>query len=295
MRFISYLIDGCEGIGVRTGNGYRGESVEDHGGDLIGIIGKGPQGLRESQKRLAQAKQLPMHAIELLPILPRPNKLICIGLNYADHSAESGFQVPTYPTVFARYMNSLVAHGAPIIRPVVSEQLDYEGELAVIIGKGGRHIGAEAALDHVAGYSIFNDASIRDYQFKSPQWTIGKTFDGTGAFGPEFVTADELPAGAKGLRLQTRLNGKVVQDANTDDLIFGVADLIVILSEAITLAPGDVIVSGTPSGVGLARKPPLWMAPGDVCEVEIDGIGILSNPIAQEAKIKMKTTVEGAD
>ena len=239
--------------------------------------------MREAADRLATGEVVDLEKTRLLPPIPAPDKIICIGLNYADHSRESGFEPPAYPTVFARYATSLVAHGAPIVRPNCSDQLDYEGELAVIVGRGGRHIPEAEALDHVGGYSIFNDGSIRDYQFKSPQWTMGKTFDSTGGFGPELVTPDELPAGCKGLRLETRLNGEVVQSASIDDLIFNVARLISILSEAITLAPGDVIVSGTPAGVGLARKPPLWMKPGDVCEVAVERVGRLINPIAQEA------------
>jgi acylpyruvate hydrolase len=174
-------------------------------------------------------------------------------------------------------------NGAPIVRPRASSQLDFEGELVAIIGKPGRNIAAADALDHVIGYSIFNDASIRDYQFKSPQWTVGKNFDDTGAFGPCLVTADELPPGGRGLRLQTRLNGKVVQDASTEDMVFDVASLIAIISEAMTLQSGDIIVTGTPSGVGLSRKPPLFMRAGDLIEVEIEKIGILSNPIVEES------------
>jgi 2-keto-4-pentenoate hydratase/2-oxohepta-3-ene-1,7-dioic acid hydratase in catechol pathway len=164
----------------------------------------------------------------------------------------------------------------------VSEQLDYEGELVAVIGKGGRDIPEAEALDHVIAYSVFNDASIRDYQLKTHQWTIGKTFDDTGAFGPYLVTTDELPAGCKGLKLETRLNGEVVQSTSLDDLIFDVAKLVSLLSEAMTLEPGDLIVTGTPSGVGIARDPQLWMKPGDVCEVEIERIGVLSNPVAAQ-------------
>jgi 2-keto-4-pentenoate hydratase/2-oxohepta-3-ene-1,7-dioic acid hydratase in catechol pathway len=179
----------------------------------------------------------------------------------------------------------LIAHGAPLIRPIVSEQLDFEGELAAIIGKPGRHIPVDQALDHIAGYAPFNEASIRDYQIaRGQQWTLGKNFDGTGAFGPEFVTADELPPGAKGLHLETRLNGTVVQSANTDDLIFDIATLVSRLSEAVRLETGDVIVTGTPAGIGLFRKPQLWMKPGDVCEVEIERVGLLRNPVADEVK-----------
>lgn len=170
-----------------------------------------------------------------------------------------------------------------MLRPLVSDQLDYEGEIVAIVGKGGRHISKASALEHIAGYSVFNEGSVRDFQFKAPQWTVGKNFDNTGAFGPYFVTADELPPGCKGLRLRTLLNGQVVQDASTDSMVFDVATLVVTISEAITLEPGDLIVTGTPSGVGLARKPPLFMKPGDVCEVEVEGLGKLINSIADEA------------
>jgi acylpyruvate hydrolase len=208
--------------------------------------------------------------------------VICVGLNYREHSAESGFKQPDYPTLFGRFNSSLIGDGAPIVRPRASIQLDFEGELLAVIGKSGRNIAKADALDHVVGYSIFNDASIRDFQFKSPQWTVGKNFDDTGAFGPCLVTADEVPPGGKGLRLQTRLNGKVVQDASTDDMVFDVATLIAIISEAMTLQKGDIIVTGTPSGVGLSRKPPLFMRAGDVVDVEIERIGVLSNPIVEE-------------
>src|SRR5690606_6339205 len=161
----------------------------------------------------------------------------------------------------------------------LSDSLDYEGEVAVVLGKGGRYISKENALDCVAGYSIFNDGSVREYQFKAPQWTVGKNFDATGGFGPDFVTADELPAGAKGLKIETRLNGKVVQSATTSDMIFDVATLISIISEAITLEAGDVIVSGTPAGIGWARDPKLLMRDGDVCEVTVEKLGTLRNPI----------------
>lgn len=283
MRWISYRMpDGAEAVGIAAAGGYRGLPVAELGADLLTLVTKGKDAQARAARQLASQPVIAADAITFLPVIPRPPKIICIGLNYLAHSEEAGFKVPEYPTVFARYATSLVAHRAPIVRPIASEQLDYEGELAVIIGRSGRHIPAGEALDHVAGYSVFNDGSIRDYQLKSPQWTMGKTFDGTGGFGPELVTADELPAGCKGLSLETRLNGQVVQRASTDDLIFDVARLISILSEAITLAPGDVIVSGTPAGIGAARKPPLWMKPGDVCEVTVEGVGTLSNPIVHE-------------
>jgi 2-keto-4-pentenoate hydratase/2-oxohepta-3-ene-1,7-dioic acid hydratase in catechol pathway len=169
-----------------------------------------------------------------------------------------------------------------MIRPLASDTLDYEGELAVIVGKRGRRIPEEEALNYVAGFSVFNDGSIREFQHKTGQWTIGKNFDGTGAFGPEFVTTEELPPGANGLKIETKLNGDIVQSANTRDMVFDVATLIAILSEAATLEPGDVIVSGTPSGVGHARTPKLYMKNGDICEVVIEGVGRLRNVVADE-------------
>lgn len=221
--------------------------------------------------------------VTLLPPLTRPGKIVCVGLNYADHTKESPYDQPSYPTLFPRFNTSLIAHDAPMIRPLVSDSLDFEGEMAVVLKHGGRHIPQSKALDCVAGYSVFNDGSVREYQFKAPQWTVGKNFDGTGAFGPTLVTADEVPAGGKGLKLETRLNGKVVQSANTDDMLFDVATLIAVISEAITLEAGDVIVSGTPAGIGWAREPKLIMRDGDVCEVEIEGLGVLRNVVRDEA------------
>ncbi len=221
--------------------------------------------------------------VRLSPPLIRPGKMICVGLNYHEHTRESNFEQPDYPTLFLRVNTSLVAHDEPIVRPTVSDALDFEGELAVILKSGGRHIPRADALAHIAGYALFNDTSIRDYQFKSPQWTVGKNFDGTGAFGPEFVTADELPLGARGLLLETRLNGHVVQSASTDDMVFDIETLIATISEAITLEAGDVIVTGTPSGIGWARDPKLLMKPNDVCEVSLEGFMTLRNHVVQES------------
>lgn len=222
-------------------------------------------------------------SVTFLPPVIVPPKIICVGLNYADHTKESALKQPDYPTLFLRTASSLIGHGAAIERPQCSDSLDYEGELAVVIGSGGRHIKKERALESVFGYSVFNDASVREYQLRTPQWTIGKNFDRTGAFGPYVVTADELPPGAKGLRLETRLNGAVVQSANTSDMLHDVASLIAVVSEAMTLEAGDVIVAGTPAGVGWARQPRLLMRNGDRCEVSIEGVGLLSNPIKDEA------------
>ncbi|MDB5981976.1 MAG: MhpD protein [Pseudomonas sp.] len=220
---------------------------------------------------------------DYLPLMRKPGKIICVGLNYADHTKESSYVQPDYPTLFARFNSSLTAHNKPLIRPKISDTLDYEGEMAVVLKSGGRHIPKDKALDHVAGYALFNEGSVREYQFKSPQWTVGKNFDNTGAFGPDLVTADELPAGGKGLLLETRVNGKVVQCANTNDMLFDIATLISTLSEALTLEAGDVIVSGTPAGVGVGMNPKVYLKPGDVVEVSIEGIGKLVNPVIDEA------------
>jgi 2-keto-4-pentenoate hydratase/2-oxohepta-3-ene-1,7-dioic acid hydratase in catechol pathway len=231
------------------------------------------------------AARLPLSGIRYLPPLANPSKAIAVGLNYVDHAAESPYKdPPKYPILFHRFRSSWVAHGEPLVRPHVSTAFDYEGEMVVVIGKAGRYIDKAQALAHVAGYSIFNEGSIRDYQLRTTQWTIGKNFDKSGGFGPELVTADELPPGAVGLRLSTRLNGETLQDASTKDMIFDVATLIAACSEAMALQPGDLIISGTPAGVGFARKPPIFMKPGDVCEVEIEGIGLLRNGIVDETR-----------
>ena len=253
---------------------------------LPALLAAGPALYPQLARALAQAPaaaRLDPATATFLPPLLQPGKIICLGLNFLDHADESPYPgKPAYPVIFSRFASSLVGHGQALVRPLASEQFDYEGEMAVIIGRAGRHISPERALDHVAGYSIFNDASVRDFQFKSHQWTIGKNFDGSGGFGPAFVTADELPAGGTGLHIQTRLNGQVVQDANTVDMVFDVAETIALLSECVALLPGDVLVMGTPAGIGLARKPPLYMKDGDVCEVEIEGLGILRNPVRNE-------------
>ena len=221
-------------------------------------------------------------ALTFLPPVVRPAKIICLGLNYRDHAEESGLGIPEFPVLFGRFASSLIGHGAPIILPKVSEQLDWEAELVAVLAKGGKNITEADALGHVAGYSVFNDASIRDYQLRTPQWTAGKNFDDSGAFGPWLVTPDEVPAGAAGLKIECRVNGQVMQSSNTGNLIFDVARTISLLSTFMTLEAGDVLVMGTPGGVGVARKPQVWMKAGDVCEVEIEGVGLLSNPIVAE-------------
>jgi 2-keto-4-pentenoate hydratase/2-oxohepta-3-ene-1,7-dioic acid hydratase in catechol pathway len=284
MRFLSYSTSEGTGVGVRRDDGYRGipASAANFPGTLDSLVARGRGALAAAHALLRDAPVVDLSKATYLPPLARPPKILCIGLNYVDHAKEGNFEPPTYPTVFARFASCLTGHRQPIVRPALSAKLDYEAELVAILGKGGRNIPLERALDHVIGYSLFNDASIRDYQVRTPQWTIGKNFDSTGAFGPELVTADELPPGADGLRITSRLNGETVQNANTREMIFKVADLVSILSQTMTLEAGDMIVTGTPAGVGFARKPPLWMKPGDVCEIEIEGIGTLSNPIIAE-------------
>jgi acylpyruvate hydrolase len=280
MKLSMYKRGGKPGIAVWVEEGLRGldSDASRYPGNLDDLLAAGAD-LRSVGTELASAPVLDPEGLAFLPPLSRPSKILCVGLNYRDHSAETGFKAPDYPTIFARFPSCLVGHGQPLIKPSVSDKFDYEGELAAVIGRRGRNISRDKAFDHVAAYSIFNDASLRDYQMRTTQWTLGKNFDGTGGFGPALVTPDELPAGGVGIRVTTRLNGKVLQDGNTADMVFGVAELVHLLSEVMTLEPGDLIVTGTPAGVGMARKPPLFMKAGDVCEVELEGIGILRNPV----------------
>lgn len=227
----------------------------------------------------AEARAVGLETLRLLPCIPQPGKVICLGVNYIDHAKEGGNTVADYPALFLRCSTSLLAHGAPLQVPAVSSKLDFEAELAVVIGRRTRFISEADALGAVFGYACFNDATLRDYQRRTTQWTIGKNFDATGGFGPCLVTADELPPGCTGLRIESRLNGQVMQSADTSDMVFGVARTIALLSEAVTLEPGDVIVMGTPAGVGYARTPPVWMQAGDVIEIEIERVGVLRNPV----------------
>src|SRR6202451_747288 len=280
MRIVHFETAGVPGIAADNGSGWHGLTARESGlpGTLPGLISQGVDLLRAGGELLPM-QAIDLNAVRILPPVPRPPKILCVGLNYDDHLEESGLKKPVYPEIFARFATSLIAHGEPICWPRESSMLDYEAELAVVIGKGGRRISRDGALDHVAGYSLFNDATIRDFQLRTPQWTMGKNFDATGAFGPWLVTPDALPPAARGLRIQGRLNGKVMQDTRTDLLIFGVPELIEMISVAMSLEPGDVIITGTPGGVGAARKPPVFMQPGDLFEVEIDGMGVLSNPV----------------
>ena len=230
-------------------------------------------------QRAESAQHLSLDRVNLLPCVPRPSKIICLGVNYHDHAAEGGNKVADYPTIFYRGPSSLLAHKGTIPIPPISTSLDFEAELALVIGKTTRNVSEAEALDSVFAYACFNDATFRDYQRKTTQWTVGKNFDQTGGFGPHLVTADELPPGCVGLHIESRLNGKVMQSASTTDMVFHVAPTIAMMSACMTLEPGDVIVMGTPAGVGYARKPPVWMQPGDTIEIEVEGLGILSNQV----------------
>lgn len=273
-----------------------GASVQwaiQQGQDLLGLGDSVPAGEHDTAWRqlaaegvpaslLAKAQRLDPDKVEWHMPVARPGKVVCLGLNYAAHAAEGGNAKPEYPAFFMRGAPSLIAHRAPLVRPRVSGNLDFEAELAVIIGQRARHLDETQALRAVAGYACFNDGTLRDYQRRSSQWTIGKNFDGTGAFGPWLVPAADLPAGAKGLKIESRLNGQVMQSDDTSHMIVTVVHALTLLTEVLTLEPGDVVAMGTPAGVGYARKPPVWMQPGDRIEIEIENVGLLSNPIVAE-------------
>jgi len=284
MRLIAFKNPaGAPALGARIGNDVVDLTARGLPATLDELL-RAPGGLDAARAAAdAPGERLALAGLALLPPLQQPAKAFAIGLNYVDHAAESNFAPPAHPVLFQRFPSSWVAHGEAIERPRVSVQFDYEAELVAVIGKGGRYIPKERALEHVAGYSLFNEGSIRDYQFRSNQWLWGKNFDRSGGFGPEFVTADELPPGAAGLQIQCRLNGQVMQNANPRDMIFDVATLVAACSDGMALQPGDMIITGTPSGVGLARKPPVWLKPGDVCEIEVEGVGVLRNPVIDEA------------
>ncbi len=285
MKLISYTHAGREAWGAVVDNQVVDLSAATRIPTLAEFVGS--PAFKERDALLAGLKPVAsLDQVVLLPVIPRPEKIVCAVRNYMDHHHEAvaaGLKVELspQPPIFMRVWRSQTAHNAPIVRPHVSESLDWEGELAVVIGKGGRNIPESQAYDHVAGYSIYNDGSVREWQFHAKQIAAGKNFESTGAFGPWLVTADEIDPQRK-LKLEVRLNGEVMQSGDTGQMIFSTARLISYASTIFTLVPGDVIVTGTPSGVGFSRKPPRFMKPGDVCEVEIEGIGVLRNPIVQQ-------------
>ena len=251
--------------------------------DFMALGAPALQAAADAARTAPDAARLTLDDVQWLPPVLRPGKIICLGLNYAAHAAEGGNAAPEYPSFFMRGATSLIGHEAALIRPKVSGNLDFEAELAVVIGRRSRHLLESNALEAVAGYSCFNDGTLRDYQRRTAQWTIGKNFDGTGAFGPWLVPASALPPGAAGLKIESRLNGQVMQSDNTGHMMVPVAQTLCLLTEVLTLEPGDVVIMGTPAGVGYARKPPVWMKTGDRIEIEIEGIGTLANTVANEA------------
>lgn len=282
MRFATFQINGAPSWGLIEGDQIAdlGAALRGRYPDLKSVIAA--DALAEAAAEAAGAPRHRLSAIAWLPVLPNPDKILCVGLNYEMHRKETGRAEVENPTIFARFANSQIGHGTDIVRPRLSHELDFEGELAVIIGKPGRHIARDDAFGHVAGYACYNDGSVRDFQRHTHQFTPGKNFPGTGAFGPWMMTPDELGA-LDGLRLQTRVNGQVVQDATFDQMIFDVPRIIAYCSAFTRLEPGDVIATGTPGGVGAKRTPPLWLKPGDSVEVEIDRLGTLRNGVADEA------------
>lgn len=259
-------------------------------------IGDDLSGLIADPALMAKAKALPFDGAlvavaDITPALPvtNPGKIMCLGLNYIEHIKEGGYDIPDYPAIFMRTRQSIMAAGAPLVRPQCSDKLDYEAELMIVIGTGGRHISEADALDHVFGYTVFNDGSVRDYQRKTHQWTPGKNFDQTGAIGPFVVTPEDLPAGASGLKIESRVGDEILQSSNTGNMIWSAAQTIAIMSEFTTLEPGDLIAMGTPPGVGHAKKPnPRWLKPGEVVEIEIESIGICASPIEDEVAPAIK-------
>jgi 2-keto-4-pentenoate hydratase/2-oxohepta-3-ene-1,7-dioic acid hydratase in catechol pathway len=280
MKLLSFAADGKEWFGALRDDGIVTLNDKVGQANLRAALAAGAL---ERMRKLSQdaAPDRKLSAISFLPVIPQPGKILCAGINYRSHAAEMARELPKQPSIFIRFADTLVGHGGELVRPTVSDHFDFEGELALVIGKGGRHIAMENALEHVAGYTCFVDGSVRDYQKFSV--TSGKNFPGTGPFGPWLVTRDEIPDPSR-LTLTTRLNGEQVQHSPTDLLIYSIPQIIAFCSDFTALAPGDVISTGTPEGVGHGRKPPLWMKPGDMLEVEITGIGSLRALIVDERR-----------
>jgi 2-keto-4-pentenoate hydratase/2-oxohepta-3-ene-1,7-dioic acid hydratase in catechol pathway len=285
MRLISYNTpDGPRVAGMR-GN----EFIDLNHADPVvpacikALLAQGPDGIRRAEAALAGGKPIPLDGLQPAPPIPQPEKIICVGLNYADHARETGAKSPSEPILFCKFSSAVCSHRQPIVLPRLSQEVDFEAELVVIIGQGGRHIPRHEAMRHVGGYCCGNDVSARDWQIRKPggQWLLGKSFDTFAPFGPAIFTADEIPQ-PQNLKIQLRLNGQVMQKSSTAELIFPIDYLVSYVSNICTLAHGDLIFTGTPPGVGFARKPPVFLKPGDVVEVEIEKLGILQNPVIAE-------------
>jgi len=290
MRLVTFARDGVMRLGaLRTRAGRQtvvdlNQAEPRLPADMLGFleVGDAARQLAESVVAHAQA-DMDLGDVVLKAPVPRPGKIICIGLNYRDHAEETGQAIPEYPTVFSKYSTATIGPFEPIVLPRVSQKVDYEGELGVVIGRRGRYIPESHALEHVAGYLAFHDVSARDFQMRTSQWTIGKTFDTFAPMGPALVTADEIPD-PHSLSIRVTVSGEVVQSSNTRNLIFSVPQLIAYLSQVMTLEPGDVIATGTPGGVGVARKPPRFLKPGDEVRIEIEQVGALVNPVVAESE-----------
>jgi len=281
MRFVTFESGGKGRPGLLT----AGDSVVDLTAagfpTLLDVIEAGSDGLAKAQTFAASADKLPLSSVKLLAPIPKPRKLICIGLNYRAHALETGATIPDVPTVFNKFATAVIGPGADIVLPKVSKSPDYEAEFAFVIGKGGRHIAAEDWQKHMWGYTMVNDVSARDYQRATTQWLMGKTFDTFAPMGPWIVTADEI-ADPHNLNISLEIDGETLQDSNTKDLIFKIPELVAFLSSVFTLEPGDIVSTGTPSGVGAARKPPRFLRPGEEVTVKVEGIGELMNPVVAE-------------
>ena len=280
MKLATIVVDGLpHAVALRDG---ALALIGAAGADLGALLRVGTTAAQYASMAATARRHLPLEGARFLAPVLAPGKVVCVGLNYADHTKESPYEQPEHPTLFLRVATSLSAEGSDVRRPAGDDSLDFEGEMVAVIGTGGRCIPKERALAHVFGYAVGNDISVREFQFRSPQWTLGKNVDGTGPWGPFLVTADELPPGGADLAIETRLNGEVMQSANTRDMIFDAATIIAAISEAMTLEPGDIIFTGTPAGVGLGRTPKRYMQPGDRVEVEIERIGRLRNRITTD-------------
>ena len=287
MKLVTFVHNGHSRIGALAGDGTivdLNRANPQLPTDMLAFLAGGADAQALAENALVAplpSAVLARDAVSLQAPIPRPGKILCIGLNYRDHAAESNQPIPEYPTVFTKYNNVVIGPGEAIVLPTITEQIDYEAEFAFVIGRTARNVAAEDALDYVAGYLPFNDVSARDYQMRTSQWTVGKTFDTFGPMGPALVTADEI-ANPHDLDIRLTINGEVLQSSNTSNLIFSVNELIADLTSFMTLEPGDLISTGTPSGVGSARQPPRWLRAGDVVRVEIEGLGALENPVVAE-------------
>jgi len=291
MKIVGFEAEGSLRLGVVEGDQVIDLQAIDSKlpGDLGAVLAANKGDLKplgELAKRAPASAHRPLKGLKFGLPVANPGKIICLGLNYLDHVKEGPNRdnIPKFPSIFMRCLTSMVPHEQPIIRPKASEQLDYEAEMMLIVGKRAKHLTLSNATSIVAGYACSNEGSVREFQRKTTQWDMGKNFDHTGGFGPWMVTADELPDGGKGLKIESRLNGTVMQSDNTANMMFPVPEMLVYITQGMTLEPGDIIFTGTPSGVGHARKPnPIWMKDGDICEIEIEGLGTLRNPIKNES------------